>query len=173
MHVHVWVGDTEHELECVCMWVCAPWCVCWCPFCAPLLMHRHSGDACANGSWSCRGCIDCSDLQIIALKSDQQQPTEVGKKTKKKSFPIQQESGRSALRSNTFNCLWCSPAPTAQSPWEGKASPGPDLFLLLLASFTCRLGNVSVVLTSALLQLPDTNKMQASIETLHRSPWGK
>lgn len=122
MRVHVWVGDSEHELEymsvCVCLYlcVCTCWCVCWCLVCAPLLMRRHSRDACANGSWSCRGGIDCSDLQIIALKSDQQQPTEV---EKKQNLSNQQESSRSALRSNMFNCLWCSPAPTAQGP-EGE-----------------------------------------------------
>lgn len=60
---------------CVCVYACG--CVCWCLLCALLLMHRHSRDVCTNGSWSCRGCIDCSDLQIIALKSDQQQPTKV------------------------------------------------------------------------------------------------
>lgn len=75
--VDVWMGDSEHELEYICLYVCACGCVSWCLFCAPLLMHRHSRDVRTNGGWSCRGCIDRSDLQIIALKSDQQQHTEV------------------------------------------------------------------------------------------------
>lgn len=62
---------------CMCICVFVHGSACWCLFCALLLMHRHSRDACTNGGWSCRSCIDCSDLQIIALKSDQQQSTEV------------------------------------------------------------------------------------------------
>lgn len=84
VHVHVWMVQFcawawIYLFVCVrvCVFVCACGCVSWCLFCALLLMHRHSRDVCTNGSWSCRGCIDCSDLQIIALKSDQQQPTKV------------------------------------------------------------------------------------------------
>lgn len=116
--VHVWMGDSVHELEYIRLCVCVCGCVSWCLFCAPLLMHRHSRDVRANGSWSCRGCIDCSDLQIIALKSDQQQPTKV------KNFSNQQEYGCSTPRSNMFNCLWCSPAPTAEGPGGGRQVQG-------------------------------------------------
>lgn len=66
-----WINVFVH----VCVHACG--CICWCLFCALLLMHRHSRDVYANGSWSCRGCIDCSGWQIIALKSDQQRATKV------------------------------------------------------------------------------------------------
>lgn len=41
-----------------------------------------------------------------------------------KNFSNQQESGCSTLRSNMFNCLWCSPAPTAQGPEGGRQVQG-------------------------------------------------
>lgn len=104
---YVRMGDSVHELEYITLCVCAFGCVRWCLFSAPLLMHRHSRGVCTNGGWSCRACIDCSDLQIIVLKSDQQQPTKV------KAYLTNRSLGCSIRRSNMFNCLWCSLAPTA------------------------------------------------------------
>lgn len=91
-----------HELEYICMCMCVR---------VDVFVDASSVLLC-----SCTGtlgCIDCSELQIIAVKSDQQQPAEV------KNFSNQQESGCSTLWSNMFNCLWCSPAPTAEGP-EGQ-----------------------------------------------------
>lgn len=119
-------------------------------------MHRHSRDVCTNGSWSCRGCIDCSDLQIIALKSDQQQPTKV------KTSPTNRSPA--ALPWEATCLIVCGVLrPLLQRALGEKGKSGPDLSLPLPASFTHRLGNVSVLLTSTLLQLPDTNKIGALI----------
>lgn len=53
-------------------------------------MHRHSRGVCTNGGWGCRARIDCSDLQIIVVKSDQQQQdTEVEKKKRSLTNGIQ------------------------------------------------------------------------------------
>lgn len=138
---------------CVCVHACG--CVCWCLFCALLLMHKHSRDVCANGSWSCHGCIDCSDRQIIAQKSDQQ-PTHWGK-----NFSNQQDSGRTTLRSNMFNCLWCSPAPTAQGPGGEMQVQGLTFRFHSQPHSHIDRGNVSVLLTATLLQLQGTIKIEA------------
>ena len=62
----MYISESVHELEYICMCMC---------------VHVDVFvDACSVLLCSCtgtRGCIDCSDLQIIAVKSDQQQPTEV------------------------------------------------------------------------------------------------
>lgn len=95
-HVHKWI--------CAWAWiylyvyVCACGCLRWCLFCAPLLMHRHS-----RLYWLLRPADYCCEEWPTA--------THWGK-----NFSNQQESSCSTLRSNMFNCLWCSLAPTAEGP---------------------------------------------------------